>query len=293
MNLNPELTRGNLRSAYKHLPSLAGTVAELLSVLASSMPPPLSPHTAAPTPPLSLSDTPTTRLLPRNDLGRFGGGGGESTSPTSERPDSGGQDSLQDENFGGRENGKQTTDLPPPYHDTRADDTDTVALQKDPPPAVAERDTWGKKAEFLLAVVGFAVDLGNVWRFPYICYKNGGGAFLVPYVIMLLFGGLPLFFLELALGQYHKQGCITVWRRICPMLKGIGYAICMIDLYMAMYYNTILAWSVYYLVASFSSELPWTSCDNAWNTPNCTQTLNVSEATDFSTHVSPAKEFFK
>ena len=49
------------------------------------------------------------------------------------------------------------------------------------------------------------------------------GAFLIPYGIMLVFGGLPLFFMELALGQYHKQGCISVWRRICPMLKGGGF----------------------------------------------------------------------
>ncbi|XP_063874899.1 sodium-dependent serotonin transporter-like isoform X1 [Scylla paramamosain] len=156
-----------------------------------------------------------------------------------------------------------------------------------------ERDTWSKKVEFLLAVVGFAVDLGNVWRFPYICYQNGGGAFLVPYCIMLVLGGLPLFFMELALGQYHRNGCLTVWRRICPMLKGIGYAICIIDLYMAMYYNTILAWSVYYLVASFSNQLPWTTCDNPWNTINCTLTADVFNASDKSLTVSPAKEFFR
>lgn len=52
------------------------------------------------------------------------------------------------------------------------------------------RETWDQKVEFLLAVIGFAVDLGNVWRFPYICYQNGGGAFLIPYCIMLLLGGL-------------------------------------------------------------------------------------------------------
>ncbi|CAG9827762.1 unnamed protein product [Diabrotica balteata] len=44
------------------------------------------------------------------------------------------------------------------------------------------RETWNKKVEFLLAVVGFAVDLGNVWRFPYICYQNGGGKYIIPFV---------------------------------------------------------------------------------------------------------------
>ncbi|CAB0021073.1 unnamed protein product, partial [Nesidiocoris tenuis] len=89
-----------------------------------------------------------------------------------------------------------------------------TSLQLDVP-----RDVWSKKIEFILAVVGFAVDLGNVWRFPYICYQNGGGAFLIPYCIMLIFGGLPLFFMELALGQFHRCGCLTIWKRICPALK--------------------------------------------------------------------------
>lgn len=53
-----------------------------------------------------------------------------------------------------------------------------------------KRETWDQKVEFLLAVIGFAVDLGNVWRFPYICYQNGGGAFLIPYCVMLVLGGL-------------------------------------------------------------------------------------------------------
>lgn len=74
-------------------------------------------------------------------------------------------------------------------------------------------------------------------------------------------------------------------------VTGIGYAICFTDLYMAMYYNTIIAWAVYYLIASFTTELPWTRCDNSWNTPNCMTLFersgNVSNAT------SPAEEFFE
>ncbi|CAH1963096.1 unnamed protein product [Acanthoscelides obtectus] len=154
------------------------------------------------------------------------------------------------------------------------------------------RETWDKKVEFLLAVIGFAVDLGNVWRFPYICYQNGGGAFLIPYTVMLLFGGLPLFYMELALGQFHRSGCLTIWKRICPALKGVGYAICLIDIYMGMYYNTIIGWALYYLITSFQSELPWTTCRNEWNTRACKP---VTEFRPNQTILasSPAREFFE
>ncbi|VDP98815.1 unnamed protein product [Trichobilharzia regenti] len=87
-------------------------------------------------------------------------------------------------------------------------------------PVVRKRDKWNKKMDFLLSVIGFAVDLANVWRFPYLCYKNGGGAFLIPYGLMLLFGGIPLFYMELALGQFIRKGAITSWGRVCPLLKG-------------------------------------------------------------------------
>ncbi|ODN03411.1 Sodium-dependent serotonin transporter [Orchesella cincta] len=186
-----------------------------------------------------------------------------------------------------------------------AADALTIALATD------GRETWDKKIEFLLAVIGFAVDLGNVWRFPYVCYANGGGAFLIPYCIMLIFGGLPLFYMELALGQYYRSGCITIWRHICPALKGIGYAICIIDLYVGMHYNTIISWAVYYLVQSFRTELPWISCKNDWNTPDCRTMDELAEMgiaannqsevgenmtsilTNVSTSTSPAKEYYE
>uniref|UniRef100_A0A1I7YLB8 Transporter n=1 Tax=Steinernema glaseri TaxID=37863 RepID=A0A1I7YLB8_9BILA len=85
---------------------------------------------------------------------------------------------------------------------------------------VPERETWGRKIDFLLSVIGFAVDLANVWRFPYLCFKNGGGVFLIPYTLMVFLAGIPLFYMELSLGQYYRKGAITTWGRICPFFKG-------------------------------------------------------------------------
>lgn len=71
---------------------------------------------------------------------------------------------------------------------------------------------------------------------------------------------------------------------------GVGYAICLIDIYMGMYYNTIIGWAVYYLFASFTSKLPWTSCDNPWNTAAC---MPVTNASFTANQTTPAKEFFE
>uniref|UniRef100_A0A672LIR1 Transporter n=1 Tax=Sinocyclocheilus grahami TaxID=75366 RepID=A0A672LIR1_SINGR len=160
------------------------------------------------------------------------------------------------------------------------------------------RETWGKKIDFLLSVIGFAVDLANVWRFPYLCYKNGGGAFLIPYVLFLFIAGMPLFYMELALGQYNKEGAATVWK-ICPIFKGVGYTVIIIALYVGFYYNVIIAWSLYYLFSSLTSELPWHKCNNPWNSPNCTEPQHINgtflgNRTSYAKYKNtPAAEFYE
>ncbi|XP_051577523.1 sodium-dependent dopamine transporter-like [Myxocyprinus asiaticus] len=157
-------------------------------------------------------------------------------------------------------------------------------------PSGEERETWGKKIDFLLSVIGFAVDLANVWRFPYLCYKNGGGAFLVPYLFFMVIAGMPLFYMELALGQYNREGAAGVWK-ICPIFKGVGFTVILISLYVGFYYNVIIAWALFYLFSSFSGELPWINCNNTWNSPNCSD-LNATLLND--THkATPALEYFE
>ncbi|KAA0714550.1 Sodium- and chloride-dependent GABA transporter 2 [Triplophysa tibetana] len=159
---------------------------------------------------------------------------------------------------------------------------------------IEDRGYWGSKAEFLLAVAGNVVGLGNVWRFPHLCYKYGGGAFLIPYLVFVVTCGVPLFLLETAMGQYTREGGITCWHRLCPLAEGIGYAGQMILLYSCMYYIIILAWALLYLVFSFSPELPWASCDNTWNTDDCVDgaatNLTLNRTTPMNS-TSPATEF--
>ena len=133
-----------------------------------------------------------------------------------------------------------------------------------------ERGNWSNQFEFLLSCLSYAVGLGNVWRFPYLCYRNGGGAFLIPYTVMLITVGIPLFFMELSFGQYASEGPITIWK-ICPLFTGIGYAMFLMSALVGIYYNMILAWAMFYFLSSFTSSLPWSSCDNPWNTKECRQ----------------------
>ncbi|CAJ0578750.1 unnamed protein product, partial [Mesorhabditis spiculigera] len=131
------------------------------------------------------------------------------------------------------------------------------------------REQWTSKIDFLMSVVGFAVDLGNIWRFPYLCFKNGGGVFLIPYTIIVLVTGVPLFYMELALGQYYRKGAITTWGRICPLFKGIGYCVIMIAFYTDFFYNVVIAWGLHFLYTSFQTNLPWASCNNTYNSKAC------------------------
>ncbi|XP_006774778.1 PREDICTED: sodium-dependent neutral amino acid transporter B(0)AT2 [Myotis davidii] len=160
-----------------------------------------------------------------------------------------------------------------------------------------ERRGWNNKLQYILAQVGFSVGLGNVWRFPYLCQKNGGGAYLLPFFILLMIIGIPLFFLELALGQRIRRGSIGVWNYINPKLGGIGFTSCVVSLFVGLYYNVIIGWSVFYFSQSFQFPLPWDNCPlvkNATHTliePECEKSSDTTyywyrKALDISSSIS-------
>ncbi|CAE7345699.1 ubpA [Symbiodinium sp. CCMP2592] len=118
------------------------------------------------------------------------------------------------------------------------------------------------QAELILTLVGYAVGVGNVWRFPYLTYTYGGGAFLIPYGLSLLLLGIPLFVLELGLGQLTRRGTLGMWTKLgLPRWQGVGLAAMMCTYLVGLYYIVILAWTIFYLgrtlAALPSGHLPW------------------------------------
>ncbi|KAI3385618.1 hypothetical protein SNEBB_008572 [Seison nebaliae] len=154
-----------------------------------------------------------------------------------------------------------------------------------------DRQQWGNHMEFLMTCVSFAVGLGNVWRFPYLVFKNGGGAFLLPFLIMLTLVGIPLFLLEISIGQFSGLGPLHVWK-FCPISKGIGYSAVMANSFVGLYYNVLIAYSFHFLFSSFRQQLLWNNCGNWWNSQHCVDSLsrNSTKLTQFQT--SPAEEYF-
>ncbi|XP_078053532.1 solute carrier family 6 member inebriated isoform X1 [Augochlora pura] len=156
------------------------------------------------------------------------------------------------------------------------------------------RPHWANKVQFVLACIGYSVGLGNVWRFPYLCYKSGGGVFLIPYFLILIVCGVPLLYMELSIGQFTRRGPIGALGQICPLFKGAGLSSVVISFLMSTYHNVIIAYAIYYFFAAFREKQPWSDCDNSWNTVACW--LPTFSAIDNRTRPNasrtPSEEFF-
>lgn len=157
-----------------------------------------------------------------------------------------------------------------------------------------KRPHWENKVQFVLACIGYSVGLGNVWRFPYLCYKSGGGVFLVPYFLILILCGVPLLYMELAIGQFTRRGPIGALGQMCPLLKGAGLSSVVISFLMSTYHNVIIAYAIYYFFTAFKTDQPWSDCDNLWNTERCwSAALNKdNNRSTFTISKTPSEEFF-
>lgn len=172
-----------------------------------------------------------------------------------------------------------------------------------------EREKWKSRKDFYLSCAGGFIGLGNVWRFPYLCYENGGAVFFIPYLIALFVAGIPVFFAEVAIGQYTSEGGITAWKTLAPITAGIGYGGIILTCVLNTYYIVVLAWSVYYLIYSCVTpdELHkmWNSCDNEWtdrSTCKTVEMLKASTSGDFAlkhfnsnnkTFMTPIEQFWE
>lgn len=105
-----------------------------------------------------------------------------------------------------------------------------------------------------------------VWRFPYLVYENGGGSFLIPYFISLFLLGIPLYLLELALGQVYRKSTLHTLRDVHWRCTGIGVAMAVMSSLVSFYYNVIIAWALVYIVQSFKNPLPWENNAQAYFT---------------------------
>ncbi|MBU0578167.1 sodium-dependent transporter [Patescibacteria group bacterium] len=137
---------------------------------------------------------------------------------------------------------------------------------------MALRQLWSSRTTFLLAAIGSAVGLGNLWRFPFIAYENGGGAFLVPYFVALLTTGIPLLMAEYAFGARSKTGAPHAMRKISPRVEWVGWWAILTGFVIMTYYLAVMAWSWFYLVKSPS--IPWSGDASAYFYSNV---LQISE----------------
>jgi NSS family neurotransmitter:Na+ symporter len=124
------------------------------------------------------------------------------------------------------------------------------------PKMEAHRAQWKTQWGFLFAAIGSAIGLGSIWRFAYVCYENGGGAYLIPYFVALVTAGIPLMILEYGIGHRMRGSAPMSFAKIRPYWEWLGWWIVIFVMFgIAMYYAVVIAWCVCYL--GFSLNLAW------------------------------------
>jgi len=118
-------------------------------------------------------------------------------------------------------------------------------------------DKFANKIEYVLACIGFAVGFGNVWRFPFLCYENGGLGFLIPYGMSFFLIAVPMFLLETGYGQLLECKLAYRWGSIFPRAWGLKLVQVFICYFLTSYYVMLMSWSFSMFFDSFKSPFPW------------------------------------
>merc|ERR1712137_335979 len=113
------------------------------------------------------------------------------------------------------------------------------------------------KTEYILGLVGYAIGIGNLWRFPFLCGRNGGAAFLVAYFICLFFVSFPAYMIEFVVGQYTQLSTFFCYRMVHPFWQGLGWSQAFLLFWVLAYYNILLAYSCVYIIGSLNDPFPW------------------------------------
>lgn len=142
------------------------------------------------------------------------------------------------------------------------------------------RSQWGTRLGFLLAAMGSAIGLGNIWRFPATAYENGGGAFFVPYLFALLTAGIPMLIMEYTIGHKYRSSAPRAFKRINHKMEWIGWWQVAISFVISTYYPVIVAWAIMYTY--FSIGQLWGEDPTGFFVG---EFLNVSEAGTFGSMV--------
>lgn len=116
------------------------------------------------------------------------------------------------------------------------------------------RENWSSRTGFIVAAVGSAVGLGNIWRFPYVAYDNGGGAFMVPYLIALLTAGIPLLFLDYIIGHKYRAAAPRAYKKMVKSAQFVGWWQTLVSFVIAIYYAAVIVWAGSYMVFSFGQR---------------------------------------
>ncbi|SMO83793.1 sodium-dependent transporter [Melghirimyces algeriensis] len=116
------------------------------------------------------------------------------------------------------------------------------------------RDQWTSRAGFILAAVGSAIGLGNIWRYPYTVYEHGGGAFLIPYFVALLTAGIPLLLLEYAMGHKNRGSAPLAYHKLSKKWEWLGWWQAVVAFLISSYYVIILAWAMSYTWYSVGTQ---------------------------------------